>query len=110
MRRWLAFLPLLLILASGVFFGRAAAQPRTVTVFAAASLTDAFNALGPVFEATNPGHRVRFNFGPSSVLRTQIQQGAPADVFASADEAKMNTALEEGLVTEPQIFVRTALW
>ncbi|HTE17847.1 MAG TPA: substrate-binding domain-containing protein, partial [Armatimonadota bacterium] len=71
MRRWLRLLPLLLLLGTGALFGRAAAQPRTVTVFAASSLTDAFNALAPEFEAMNPGHRVRFNFGPSSVLRTQ---------------------------------------
>ncbi len=61
-----------------------AEPPRTLTVFAAASLTDAFKVLGRRFEATHPGVAVRFNFGASNVLALQIKEGAPADVFASA--------------------------
>jgi molybdate transport system substrate-binding protein len=80
-----------------------------VNVFAAASLTDAFEEMEEVFEADNPGAEVQLNFAGSSTLLTQIQQGAPADVFASADEAKMSTALEGGLVEEPRDFVTNEL-
>jgi len=75
-------------------------------VLAASSLTDAFGELASVFEEQNPGTKVSMSFGGSSELLAQIEQGAPADVFASADEGKMDAALEEGLVTEPQIFAR----
>src|SRR6476659_3932627 len=59
-------------------------RQATVTVFAASSLTDAFKELGAAFE-TETGIPVAFNFGASSQLRTQLEQGAQADVFASAD-------------------------
>jgi molybdate transport system substrate-binding protein len=62
----------------------------TLTVFAAASLTEAFTTLGRQFEAAHRGVTVRFSFGPSSGLAAQIQQGAPADVFASAAESDMD--------------------
>ena len=62
---------------------------RTLTVFAAASLTSTFTAIGHDFEAAHPGTTVRFSFGGSSDLVSQIQGGAPADVFASADTATM---------------------
>ncbi|OPC84809.1 molybdate ABC transporter substrate-binding protein [Embleya scabrispora] len=61
----------------------------TVTVFAAASLTETFTALGKRFEAAHPGVTVKFNYGGSSALAASINQGAPADVFASADEKNM---------------------
>ena len=78
-----------------------------LTVLAASSLADAFGKLAATFEEQNPGATVRPSFASSSELLTQIRQGAPADVFASADEAKMETAVEEGLVEEgPQIFAR----
>jgi molybdate transport system substrate-binding protein len=77
-----------------------------LTVFAASSLTDAFVELEDMFEEQNTGVDVRTSFAGSSELLAQIQQGAPADVFASADEAKMDTALEEGLVGEPETFAR----
>lgn len=63
--------------------------PTTLTVFAASSLTGAFTELGKTFEAAHPGVKVSFDFGGSSDLVAQIQQGAPADVFASADEKNM---------------------
>lgn len=66
----------------------------TVTVFAAASLTRTFTALGAGFEKTHPGVMVRFSFAGSSDLVSQLTAGAPADVFASADEATMTTAVE----------------
>lgn len=62
-----------------------------VTVFAAASLTGTFTELGRQFEAAHPGVSVEFNFGGSSALAASIGQGAPADVFASADEKNMRT-------------------
>ncbi|MER7002505.1 molybdate ABC transporter substrate-binding protein [Dactylosporangium sp. NPDC000555] len=68
----------------------------TVTVFAAASLTESFNKIGKDFEAANPGAKVTFNFAGSSALATQINQGAPADVFASAAPANMKTVTDAG--------------
>jgi molybdate transport system substrate-binding protein len=53
---------------------------RTLNVFAAASLTEAFTEIGKNFEAANPGITVSFNFAGSPALRTQIEEGAPADV------------------------------
>jgi molybdate transport system substrate-binding protein len=71
---------------------------RTLTVFAAASLTDAFREISSEFEENNPGVRVRTNFGSSSALAAQIKQGAPADVFASADEAQMEEVRQSGML------------
>lgn len=89
---------------------RADAQTRELTVFAAASLTDAFNELGPVFEQQNPGSHVVFSFGASSTLRTQLEQGAPADVFASADQRQMDLAVAAGQIAgEPRTFARNLL-
>jgi len=73
-------------------------KPVTLTVFAAASLTGAFKEIGTNFQAANPGVTVTFNFAGSQVLRTQIEQGAAADVFASADEKNMSTLVSENLV------------
>lgn len=67
-----------------------------VTVFAAASLTESFTQIGKDFEAANPGVKVTFNFAGSSQLATQIDQGAPADVFASASPATMKTVTDAG--------------
>jgi molybdate transport system substrate-binding protein len=79
----------------------------TLTMFAASSLTDAFDELARTFEEQNPGVEVRQSFESSSTLLTQIQQGAPADVFASAAEEEMDTAVEDGLVAgDPEVFVR----
>lgn len=78
-----------------------------VVVFAAASLTDAFEEIAQQFQARHPEATVTFNFAGSSALRTQLAQGAKADVFASADEKNMRGAQEDGTVAgEPQIFVR----
>ena len=70
----------------------------TLTVFAAASLTDTFTELGQQFEALHGGVTVTFNFAGSSDLVAQIQQGPPADVFASADTANMDKAITDDLV------------
>lgn len=75
-----------------------AAVTGELTVFAAASLTDAFEVLGDRFMQANPDVEVAFNFGSSSTLATQITEGAPADVFASADQAQMDVVDDAGLV------------
>lgn len=71
-----------------------------ITVFAAASLTETFTELGTRFEEANPGTTVTFNFGGSSALAQQINEGAPADVFASASPVNMTQVIETGAVTE----------
>ena len=82
-------------------------QGGTLTILAASSLTDAFGQLGKTFEQQNPGTTVKTSFGASSDLLAQIQQGAPADVFASAAEEEMNTAVKNGLVSgKPVIFAK----
>ncbi|HET8618540.1 MAG TPA: molybdate ABC transporter substrate-binding protein [Acidimicrobiales bacterium] len=88
--------------------GQAVSGP--VTVFAAASLTDAFGALASAFEDANPDASVELNFGASSALREQILAGAPADVFASANTANMDQVVEAGAVEgEPEVFARNEL-
>jgi molybdate transport system substrate-binding protein len=69
-----------------------------ITVFAAASLKSTFTALGTTLQEQNPGTTVTFNFAGSSDLVTQLTQGAPADVFASADTNNMTKAVDAGLV------------
>ena len=82
----------------------------TVTVFAAASLTDAFNEIAAEFKKSNPSVEMKFNFAGSSALRTQLEQGARADIFASADTVQMNAARQSGVVTGgDKIFVRNSL-
>jgi len=76
--------------------GRSSGVTGTVTVFAAASLTESFTKIGKDFEAANPGSTVKFNFAGSSNLATQINQGAPADVFAAAAPANMKTVTDAG--------------
>jgi molybdate transport system substrate-binding protein len=100
--------------------GNSAASPQpgsgppvvtgTVTVFAAASLTESFTRIGKDFEAANPGSKVTFNFAGSSALANQINQGAPADVFASAAPANMKTVTDAGNSDgTPTTFVRNQL-
>ncbi|WP_138445447.1 molybdate ABC transporter substrate-binding protein [Sinomonas susongensis] len=82
----------------------------SVTVFAAASLTATFTELGHDFEAAHPGSKVNFSFGGSSDLVSQLQNGAPADVFASADQANMTKATNAGLAAgTPQVFATNVL-
>jgi len=82
----------------------------TVNVFAAASLTDAFNALGTSFQAANSGVTMKFNFAGTPTLVTQIEQGAPADVFASADTTNMEKLKGAGFTTgTPQVFASNKL-
>jgi molybdate transport system substrate-binding protein len=87
--------------------GSGGQSPSEIKVFAAASLTAAFNELGPQFSAANGGTKVTFNFAGSQALATQIQQGAPADVFASADLNNMDKVKD--LVGTPQNFASNLL-
>jgi molybdate transport system substrate-binding protein len=90
----------------------AAAQAANgeITVSAAASLTEAFTEIGEAFSDANPNATVTFNFGSSGTLATQIEEGAPADTFASADEANMEKVLSAGLVDgEPLVFAQNKL-
>ncbi len=86
-------------------------EPRTLTVFAAASLTDAFTEIGKNFDAANAGVTTTFNFAGSQALRTQIQEGAPVDVFASANNKEMTALIEGSFVTaeSSQIFLSNKL-
>lgn len=75
-----------------------------ITVFAASSLTEAFREAGAAFERANPGTKVTFSFAASSALAVQINEGAPADVFASADANQMKSVTDEGNAAEPTTF------
>ncbi|MFL6025214.1 MAG: molybdate ABC transporter substrate-binding protein [Marmoricola sp.] len=87
-----------------------AAKGETITVYAAASLTEVFTTLGTKFEKDHPGVKVNFSFGGSSDLVAQIQQGAPADVFASADTKNMDKLTADGLQgSAPQDFASNTL-
>lgn len=75
----------------------------TLNVFAAASLTDAFQEIATAFEAANPGVTVVCNFAASQQLATQINEGAPADVFASANRKQMDVVIDGGMVRSEQV-------
>lgn len=83
----------------------------TLTVFAAASLAEAFTTIGKNFEAANSGVKIIFNFAGSQQLAQQVGQGAPADIFASANKKQMDVAVEAGRVISgtAQIFARNRL-
>ena len=81
----------------------------TITVFAAASLTGAFTQIGKQFEAAHKGDTVKFSFGPSSGLATEITSGAPADVFASASPKNMQEVVSAGDASNPQNFVKNTM-
>jgi molybdate transport system substrate-binding protein len=81
-----------------------------ITVFAATSLTEAFTEVGDAFSAANPGSTVQFSFDASSALVQQIIEGAPADVFASADTSNMDKLTDENLNgTDPVVFATNVL-
>lgn len=93
-------------LLSNLLLAACAASPSegsTLTVFAAASLTDAFTEIGKKYETEHPGVKVSFNFAGSQQLAQQITLGAPADVFASANEKQLLAAAEAGRVNDTQI-------
>ncbi|MBV8930394.1 MAG: molybdate ABC transporter substrate-binding protein, partial [Mycobacteriaceae bacterium] len=96
MRRLAIAAVLLLALITGC---GSTSQPATrIVVFAAASLKKSFTDIGDRFKTDNPGASVEFSFAGSSDLVTQLTQGAPADVFASADTKNMDKAAQAGLV------------
>jgi len=86
-----------------------ASSTGTITVFAAASLTESFTQLGKQFEAAHPGDTVKFSFGPSSGLAEQITSGAPADVFASAAPGNMDDVVSAGDAASPQNFAKNTM-
>jgi molybdate transport system substrate-binding protein len=112
MRAGPAFLVVLLTACGGVAAPAATADPVRggVTVFAAASLTEAFTKLGADFHARHEGATVQFNFAGSPTLVSQLTQGAQADVFASADEPNMAKLATAGLAAAPaRIFATNRL-
>jgi molybdate transport system substrate-binding protein len=94
---------------SGSSSSAAAGPTGTITVLAAASLTEAFTTLGHQFEAAHPGTKVVFSFGPSSGLAAQVTQGAPADVFASASQKNMDQVTSAGAASAPTVFVKNTM-
>jgi len=103
MRPWV----LLALLCAGC--GDDGASDATLRVFAASSLTDAFGALEREYERAHPHVDVSPSFAGSQILRLQIEQGAPADVFASADRAHMDALAEGGHVADAEVFAHNAL-
>src|SRR6202140_4053042 len=105
-----------LLAACGSGGGTASNSPSSsslsgyINVFAAASLTASFNALGISFHQANPGVGVNFNFTGTPTLVTQIEQGAPADVFASADTTNMDKLTADGYTSgTSKVFARNQL-
>jgi molybdate transport system substrate-binding protein len=81
----------------------------TVNVFAAASLQETFSTLKKQFETAHPGVTVTPNFGASSALAQQINQGAPADVFASASQTNMDQVVKAGAASSSKAFAKNAM-
>jgi molybdate transport system substrate-binding protein len=111
-----AALALLLTVACGGVTSQSSASRSadqvtgSLTVLAAASLTDGFNKIGEQFKAKHTGLDLQFSYAGSQTLVTQIQQGAPADVFASADQPNMQKVVDGGLNSgAPRIFARNRL-
>ena len=104
---------LLIMLATGSAACRRSEPPPSpekhedeLVVFAAASLREAFSSMGDAFEKAHPKVEVTFNFAGSQELRTQLEHGAPADVFASADHRHMNELAKAKQVRSPVVFAR----
>jgi molybdate transport system substrate-binding protein len=104
-----------IVLLAGLFCastrGADDAHKTDLSVFAAASLTESFKELGKQFEEKHPGVSVAFNFGATNALRTQLEHGASADVFASANTREMDLAIKAGLLAAdaPRTFARNRL-
>jgi len=97
MRKRLSAIPAI-VLALALCLTPGLASAADLTVSAAASLTDAFNTLKAAFEKTHPGTNIVTNFGASGALLRQIENGAPVDVFASADQKTMDQAASKSLI------------
>jgi molybdate transport system substrate-binding protein len=93
---------LLLLLFAGV-------RAETIRVFAASSLTESFEDIGDLFRTENPGDEVELHFAGSQLLRVQIEEGADADVFASADRVHMDAVKGKGLAETDVVFARNRL-
>jgi molybdate transport system substrate-binding protein len=98
-----------LLFLLGIIVAPPASADRTLTVFGAASLAEYLDSLKPIFEKSHPGVTVRTNTAGTGQLRVQIEQGAPADVFMSADTQNMDTLLAAGRVSKPAVFCRNRL-
>src|SRR5437763_5837054 len=81
----------------------------TLNVFAAASLKESFNVIAAKYTRAHPNITIKLNFAGSQILEQQIASGAPADVFASADQTNMQKAVDAGLVGNSQVFVKNRL-
>jgi molybdate transport system substrate-binding protein len=100
----------LLALAAGVLVLAGCAPPQTtVNVLAAASLTDALDEAVVAFESAHPEVEISVSYGGSSALAEQIVSGAPADVFFPADEHTMQTVVEAGLASDPDVLLTNTL-
>lgn len=108
-RRGLAALAAVALLVGGCGIFGGDDLEGEVLVSAAASLTDAFADIEAAFEEANPGVDVVLNLGASSALREQILEGAPADVFASANTSNMDQVVEAEEASDPEIFVTNVL-
>jgi len=115
MKSWTTMMAVLLLAAGAAACGGDDAEggdggEATLAVYAGASLTSSFEQLGETFEKSHDGVEVQFNFAASSDLVAQIQSGAPADVFASADESNMEKLTAEGLNdSAPELFATNTL-
>ena len=105
----MAFRPLQFLLVTAAAMLGLSVHAADLTVSAAASLTNAFRDIAPLFEAANPGTKVQYNFGASGALLQQIAKGAPADVFASADQETMDQAQKDNLVKQRRDLVSNTL-
>lgn len=96
--------------STGAPAGASSSLAGTINVFAASSLTESFNAIGTAFQNSNPAVTVKFNFAGSPTLVTQIENGAPADVFAAADTTNMDKLRTDGYTAAaPTVFAHNQL-
>ncbi len=97
------------LMAASCCAPEARSEARTVKVAVAASLTEAFTALAKEYETEHPGVRIRPTFAASSALAQQVNDAAPLDVFASADEESMSKVTVAGNALDPKVFARNRL-
>jgi len=104
MRRiFVVFAALSVVIAAAQPVAAAPKPSGEITIFAASSLTESFDAMAKQFEKKYPDVSVKFDYDASSNLATQINQGAPADVFASADQDNLQKTIDSGAVTPPAV-------
>lgn len=96
------------VLVFGFKYG-ASDKDNELVILAASSLADSFTELAQAFEADNPGIRVKLHFAGTQKLRTQVEQGVQADIFAAANQRHVQALVEQGLVTQPQVFAHNRL-